>query len=179
MRGPRPFRIFLMGILALTPVAQAFWFAWAWRLIGAVAWPGPRSLLQGVWVVAVLVVLAAGLELLGVRVIPRQAARPWARAVARIWLIASCLGFLAVTAVGAIEWPSRPAMAVLPAAQAARIEPARRTLFRYAIYLAGGLPICAYLQDILPCPQALLHATCRPACGVWGCWTSHARTADS
>jgi hypothetical protein len=84
MRGPRPFRIFLMGILALTPVAQAFWFAWAWRLIGAVAWPGPRSLLQGVWVVAVLVVLAAGLDLLGVRVIPRQAARPWARAVARI-----------------------------------------------------------------------------------------------
>ena len=90
---------------------------------------------------AVLVVLAAGLDLLGVRVIPRQAARPWARAVARIWLIASCLGFLAVTAVGGIEWLSRPAMAVLPAAQAARIEPARRTLFRYATYLAGGLPL--------------------------------------
>ena len=43
----------------------------------------------------------------------------------------------------------------------------------------GRYPICAYLQDILPCPQALLHATCRPAFGVWGCWTSHARTADS
>jgi uncharacterized protein len=143
MRGPKPFRIFLMGILALTPVAQAFWFAWAWRLIGAVAWPGPRSLLQGVWVVAVLVVLATRLVLLGVRVIPRQAARPWARAVARIWLIASCLGFLAVTAVGAIEWLSRPAMAALPAAQAARIEPARRALFRYATYLAGGLPLLA------------------------------------
>jgi hypothetical protein len=141
MRGPRPFRIFLMGILALTPVAQACWFAWAWRLIGAVAWPGPRSLLQGVWVVAALVVLATGLDLLGVRVIPRQAARPWARAVARIWLIASCLGFLAVTAMGGLEWLSRPAMAVLPAAQAARIEPARRTLFRYATYLAGGLPL--------------------------------------
>jgi uncharacterized protein len=141
MRGPRPFRIFLMSILALTPVAQACWFAWAWRLIGAVAWPGPRSLLQGVWVVAVLVVLAAGLDLLGVRVIPRQAASPWARAVARIWLIASCLGFLAVTAVGGLQWLSRPAMAVLPAAQAARIEPARRTLFRYATYLAGGLPL--------------------------------------
>ena len=90
---------------------------------------------------AVLVVLAAGLDLLGVRVIPRQAARPWARAVARIWLIASCLGFLAVTAVGGLEWLSRPAMAVLPAAQAARIEPARRALFRYATYLAGGLPL--------------------------------------
>ena len=46
MRGPKPFRIFLMGILALTPVAQAFWFAWAWRLIGAVAWPGPAPCWQ-------------------------------------------------------------------------------------------------------------------------------------
>jgi hypothetical protein len=45
MRGPRPFRIFLMVILALTPLAQAFWFVWAWRLIGAVAWPGLRVLL--------------------------------------------------------------------------------------------------------------------------------------
>jgi hypothetical protein len=35
MRGPRPFRIFLMGILVLTPLAQAFWCVWAWRLIGA------------------------------------------------------------------------------------------------------------------------------------------------
>jgi hypothetical protein len=30
--------MFLMGILALTPLAQAFWFVWAWRLINAVAW---------------------------------------------------------------------------------------------------------------------------------------------
>jgi predicted MPP superfamily phosphohydrolase len=143
MRGPRPFRIFLMGILALTPLAQAFWFVWAWRAIGAVAWPVPRGLLQGLWGVAVLVVLAAGLDLLGVRVIPRQAARPWGRAVARIWLIASCIGFLAVTAVGGIEWLSRPVMAVLPAVQQARIEPARRAVFRYATYLAGGLPLLA------------------------------------
>jgi predicted MPP superfamily phosphohydrolase len=132
-----------MVILALTPLAQAFWFVWAWRAIGAVAWPVPRVLLQGLWGVAVLVVLAAGLDLLGVRVIPRQAARPWGRAVARIWLIASCIGFLAVTAVGGIEWLSRPVMAVLPAVQQARIEPARRAVFRYATYLAGGLPLLA------------------------------------
>ena len=35
MRGPRPFRIFLMVILVLTPLAQYFWFARAWRLIDA------------------------------------------------------------------------------------------------------------------------------------------------
>jgi hypothetical protein len=84
MRGPRPFRISLMVILALTPLAQAFWCVWAWRVSAAVAWPGPRVLLQGLWVVAVLVVLAAGLDLLGVRVIPRRVLGPWRRAVARM-----------------------------------------------------------------------------------------------
>jgi uncharacterized protein len=143
MRGPRPFRIFLTGILALTPLAQACWFAWAWRVIGAVAWPGPRYLLHGLWGVAALVVLAAGLDLLGVRAVPRPAQRPWGRAGARIWLIASCIGFLALVAVGGVEWLSRPVTAVLPAAQQAQVEPARRAVFRYASYLAGGLPLLA------------------------------------
>ena len=143
MRGPRPFRIFLMVILALTPLAQAFWFAWAWPLIGAVTWPGPRYVLQGLWVVAVLVAVAAGLDLLGVRVVPRQALRPWGRAVARLWLIAACIGFLAVVIVGAIEWLSRPVTALLPAAQQARVEPARRAVFRHVTYLAGVLPLLA------------------------------------
>jgi uncharacterized protein len=143
MRGPRPFRIFLMVILALTPLAQAFWFAWAWLLIGAVTWPGPRYVLQGLWVVAVLVAVAAGLDLLGVRVVPRQALRPWGRAVARLWLIAACIGFLAVVIVGALEWLSRPVTALLPVTQQEQVEPARRTAFRYAAYLAGGLPLLA------------------------------------
>jgi hypothetical protein len=59
----------LTVILALTPLAQTFWFGWAWRAIGAAAWPGPRVLLQGLWTAAVLVVVTAGLDLLGVRVI--------------------------------------------------------------------------------------------------------------
>jgi predicted MPP superfamily phosphohydrolase len=143
MRGPRPFRIFLMVILALTPLAQYFWFGQVWRAIDAVAWPGPRILLQGLWMAAALVVLAAGIELLVGRVIPRRVLGPWGQAVARLWLIASCIGFLAVTAVGGIEWLSRPMTVVLPAAQQARVEPARRTTFRYAAYLAGGLPLLA------------------------------------
>ena len=62
MRGPRPFRLFLIVILALTPLVQSFWFGRAWRVIDAVAWPGPRTLLQGLWIVAALVVLAAALD---------------------------------------------------------------------------------------------------------------------
>jgi uncharacterized protein len=143
MRGPRPFRIFLMVILALTPLAQSFWFVWVWRVIDVMPWPGPRYLLQGLWLAAALVVLAAALDLLGGGVIPRRALGPWGWAVARLWLIASCIGFLAVTVVGSIEWLSRPAMAVLPVAPRARVEPARRTVFRYAAYLAGSLPLLA------------------------------------
>jgi predicted MPP superfamily phosphohydrolase len=143
MRGPRPFRIFLMVILALTPLAQSFWFVQAWHVIDAIAWPGPRYLLQGLWMAAVLVVLAAALDLLMGSVIPRRALGPWGRAVARLWLIASCIGFIAVAAVGSLEWLSRPAMALLPVVQQARIEPVRRTLFRYAVYLAGSLPVLA------------------------------------
>jgi predicted MPP superfamily phosphohydrolase len=133
----------LMVILALTPLAQSFWFGRAWRVIDAVAWPGPRALLQGLWIVAAFVVLAAALDMLRVRVIPHRAFGPWGRAVARLWLIASCLSFLAMTAVGSLEWFSRPAMAALPVAQWARVEPARHTVFRYAAYLAGGLPFLA------------------------------------
>jgi len=132
-----------MVILALTPLAQDFWFVRAWRVIDAVAWPAPRAVLQGLWVAAALVVLAAALDMLRVRVLPRRAFGPWGWAVARLWLIASCLGFLAMTAVGSLEWLSRSAMAALPMVQAARVEPARHTVFRYAAYLAGGLPFLA------------------------------------
>jgi uncharacterized protein len=143
MRGPRPFRLFLMLILALTPLAQSFWFVQAWQVIDAMAWPGLRALLQGLWIVAALVVLATALDMLRVRILPRRAFGPWGRAIARLWLIASCLSFLAITAVGSLEWFSRPAMAALPVAQWARVEPARHTVFRYAAWLAGGLPFLA------------------------------------
>ncbi|MGH8057030.1 MAG: metallophosphoesterase [Candidatus Entotheonellia bacterium] len=141
MRGPRPLRMFLLVILALTPLAQYFWFARAWHLIDAMAWPGPRYLLQSLWMAAVLVVLAAVLDLLVGSVLPRRGLGPWGRALPRLWLIASCVGYLAVTAVGCIEWLSTPVIAALPAALRARVEPARGTIFQYAAYLAGSLPV--------------------------------------
>jgi uncharacterized protein len=143
MRGPRPFRIFLVVILALTPLAQRFWFVRTWRVIDAMAWPGTRYLLRSVWMAAVLIVLAVVLDLMGAPVIPRRGIGPWGRAVSRLWLIASCVGYLAVTAVGGVEWLSRPVIAALPAAQREHVEPAQRTFFRYAAYLAGSLPLLA------------------------------------
>ena len=143
MRGPRPFRLFLMVILVLTPLTQSFWFAQAWHVIDAVAWPGLRMLLHGLWIVAALVVLAAVLDMLQVRILPRWACGPWGRALVRLWLIASCVSFLAVTAVGSLEWFSRPAMAALPLAPWAHGAPAHHTVFRTAAYLAGSLPFLA------------------------------------
>ena len=53
-------------------------------VIDAVAWPGPRTLLQGLWIVAALVVLAAALDMLRVRGLPRRAFGPWGRAVVQL-----------------------------------------------------------------------------------------------
>jgi hypothetical protein len=127
MRGPRPFRIFLMVILALTPLAQPFWFLQAWHMIDAVTWSVLRALLRGLWIVAALVVLAAALDMLRVRVLPRRAFGPWGRAVVQLWLIASCLSFLALMAMESLVWFSRPAMAALPVARWARAVRRPRT----------------------------------------------------
>jgi hypothetical protein len=149
MRGPRPFRIFLLVILALTPLAQIFWFGQAWHVINAMAWSGPRYLLQSLWLVAGSVVLITVFDLLLGPIIIRRGLVPWGRAVSRLWLIASCLGFSAVTAVGGVEWLSQPAMAALPAAPRERLEPARRTVFRAAAYLAGSLPMLATAYGVM------------------------------
>jgi len=68
-----------MVILALTPLAQAFWFVRAWRVIDAVPWPGPRAVLQGLWIVAALVVVAAALDLLLGQLLLRRVFGPWGR----------------------------------------------------------------------------------------------------
>ena len=141
MRGPRPFRIFLMVILVLTPLAQYFWFIRAWHLIDAMAWPWLRYLGQSLWLAAVLVVLASVLDLIVGHRLLRRDLWPWRRAGARLWLIASCVGYLAVTAVVGTEWLSRPAIAALPATQRARVEPVWGTFFHYAAYLAGSFPM--------------------------------------
>ena len=72
MRGPRllsPVSHGHPGAYALGPVLLV------WPGVAcddAVAWPGPRTLLQGLWIVAALVVLAAALDMLRIRVLPRR-----------------------------------------------------------------------------------------------------------
>jgi predicted MPP superfamily phosphohydrolase len=149
MRGPKPFRIFLLVILALTPFAQAFWFGRAWQVIAAVPWAGPRSLLQALWMAAGLLVLATLIDALAGPLIPRRGLGAWGLAVSRLWLIASCLSYVAVTAVGSVEWLSQPAIAALPARPRQGLEPATSLAFRGATYLAGSLPLLAAAYGVL------------------------------
>jgi predicted MPP superfamily phosphohydrolase len=98
---------------------------------------------------AVLVVVATVLDLLVGPVIPRRGLGPWGRAVSTLWLIASCIGYLAVTTVGGVEWLSQLAISALPAAPLEWLEPARRTVFRHAAYLAGSLPVLATAYGVM------------------------------
>lgn len=138
-----------MIILVLTPLAQVFWFGQAWHVIDAVAWSEPRYLLQALWMAAGLLVLATVVDLLVGPVIPRRGLGPWTLAVSRLWLIASCIGYVAVSVVGSVEWLSQPAIAALPAVPREGLEPASNTIFRYGTYLAGSLPILATAYGVM------------------------------
>ncbi|HSZ62718.1 MAG TPA: metallophosphoesterase [Terriglobales bacterium] len=62
---------------------------------------------------------------------------------ARLWLVASVFGFLAVESVGAIEWFTNVAARMRPGAVAVGFSPSRRTFFQYAAVLAGSFPFLA------------------------------------
>ncbi len=62
---------------------------------------------------------------------------------ARLWMVASFFGFLAVESVGAIEWVTNVAARLRPGAVAGGFSPSRRTFFQYAAVLAGGFPFLA------------------------------------
>jgi hypothetical protein len=61
----------------------------------------------------------------------------------RIWLVASFFGFLAIEAVGAIEWVTNVAARLSPGAAAGGFNPSRRAFFHYATVLAGSFPFLA------------------------------------
>ncbi len=64
---------------------------------------------------------------------------------ARLWLVASFFGFLAVESVGAVEWVTNVAARLLPhsGTVAGGFSPSRRAFFQYAAVLAGGFPFLA------------------------------------
>jgi predicted MPP superfamily phosphohydrolase len=62
---------------------------------------------------------------------------------ARLWLVASFFGFIAIESVGGIEWVTNVAARLRPGAVAGGFSPSRRTFFQYAAVVAGGFPFLA------------------------------------
>jgi len=108
--------VFLIVLLSVMYIVQRFWFLRAWRLVGTVAEPGWRHLLNGLLVAAAAVVFATVLDPMLGHFIPRQGLGNWVVATSRVWLVASFLGFLVVISVGALGLLSKSALYVFPPA---------------------------------------------------------------
>ena len=144
MRGVVLYRfVFLIALLSVIYIVQRFWFLRTWRLVGAVNEPGWRYLLKGLLVAAAVTVLAAILDPILGRFIPRYGLGNWVVAASRVWLVASFLGYLVVTSVGMLELLSKPTLYAFPLARREGIDQSRRTFFRYATYALGSLPFLA------------------------------------
>jgi predicted MPP superfamily phosphohydrolase len=138
---------------------QRFWFMRAWTWIASLSNSNWRLGLHAGLIALSLALLATLLDpLLGHGVsrildsasLDRFNLGRLFSTIARLWLVASFFGFLAVESVAAIEWLTNVAARLLPQSREVAhsgatggFNPARRTFFRYAAVLAGGFPFLA------------------------------------
>ncbi|MGA9903341.1 MAG: metallophosphoesterase [Terriglobales bacterium] len=129
---------------------QRFWFLRAWSWMGALSNSNWRFGLHAGLIALAAVLLATLLDPLLGHGISRLSLGGFnlgkmLTTVARLWLVASVFGLLAVESVGAIEWVTNVAARLLPhpEALAGGFSASRRTFFRYAAVLAGGFPFLA------------------------------------
>jgi predicted MPP superfamily phosphohydrolase len=138
------FALFLLAVYAV----QRFWFVRAWSWIGSFSNANWRLGLHAGLIALAAALLATLLDPLLGRGISRLSFGNFdlgktLATVARLWLVASFFGFLAVESVGAIEWVTNAAARLRPGAVAGGFSPSRRTFFQYAAVLAGGFPFLA------------------------------------
>ena len=129
---------------------QRFWFLRAWSSITAFSNASWRFGLHAGLIALAAALLATLLDPLLGHGVSRLSLGTFSfgksfTTFARLWLVASFFGFLAVESVGAIEWVSNVAARVLrhPGAVAGGVNPTRRAFFQYAAVLAGGFPFLA------------------------------------
>jgi predicted MPP superfamily phosphohydrolase len=133
---------FFVFFLILMYAVQRFWFVRAWRAIEGLSASVWRHSLHGALIAAATLLLLAMLDPI-FKFFPRAWGGAWVFAVCRLWLIASLLGLIAIQPVQALNWITKVGSRILPASRLASVDPARRAFFRYAAYLAGGIPIVA------------------------------------
>ena len=136
--------LFLLAVYAV----QRFWFLRGWRWIGSFSSVDLRFGLHVGLIALAAVLLATLLDPLLGRGISRLNIGTLhlgktLTTFARLWLVASVFGFLAVESVGAIEWFTNVAARLRPGAVAGAFSPSRRTFFQYAAVLAGSFPFVA------------------------------------
>src|SRR5581483_2291923 len=134
------FRYFaFFGFLAAIVFIQRFWFVNAWRWIESVERGAWRNVFQGLWIVALLVMLATFFEPFFGRLVPKGPFGTWLTGGARVWLVASVFAFLAYQSVELLGWISHAASG----SERMAFDPSRRHAFRYLAYLAGSVPLLA------------------------------------
>lgn len=140
------FALFLLAVYAV----QRFWFMRAWTWIAAFSNANWRFGLHAGLIALAAALLATLLDPLLGHGISRLSLGSLnlgksLTTFARLWLVASFFGFLAVESVGGIEWVTNVAARLLPhsGTVAGGFSPSRRTFFQYAAVLAGGFPFLA------------------------------------
>ena len=128
-----------LTFIALLFLTQRFWFMGAWNWIAEITNPGLRSALQISWVCALIVFVLAFFDPLLGHVLDKVGGGKWIIGAARIWLVASIFAFLAFQLVHGIGW----VYSLIASGASAPVNESRRNFFRYASYVAGGIPIIA------------------------------------
>ena len=134
-----------LTFLALLYLTQRFWFMGAWRLIGDITRPGLRSTLQVTWVAALIVFVVAFFDPLFGHILSKVGGGKWIIAAARVWLVASIFAFLAIQLVHGVGW----IYGLIASGAPAPVNESRRNFFRYAGYIAGGIPIVAAIYGFV------------------------------
>jgi uncharacterized protein len=139
------FALFFLAVYAV----QRFWFLRAWAWIGSFSNASWHFGLHAALIALAAALLATLLDPLLGHGVSRLSLGSFnlgktISTVARLWMVASFFGFLAVESVGAIEWVTNIAAARLhDGAVAGGFSGSRRTFFQYAAVLAGGFPFLA------------------------------------
>jgi uncharacterized protein len=127
---------------------QRFWFLRVWKWISALTNTHWRSGLQIALIAAALALFAALFDSLLGHVVSRAPFGKGLITVSRLWVVASLFALIAVKSVGGIEWVTNAVAnlrhgAAIGAHGQSDFDASRRTLFRYAAFLAGSLPFVA------------------------------------
>jgi uncharacterized protein len=139
--------IFALFLLAMYGV-QRFWFLRAWMWISSLSNSNWRlGLRAGLIVLATALLTALFDPMLGRQISQAElggfSLGTLLTTFARLWLVASLFGFLAVQIVGGIERLTDLAAHMRAGAVAEDFSPSRRTFFQYAAVAAGSFPLLA------------------------------------